>query len=256
MPKLTQKRHEEILNLLQTRGTVSVSELTTLLDSSESTIRRDLVALDKMGKLTKVHGGATVNDKQFLQYEPNIEEKLNANVNEKRRIAKYAAAQLQDGDFIYLDAGTTTLLMIDYLVPKDVSFVTNGIVHARELSRRGFRTFILGGELKTATEAVVGTAASHNLEKYNFSKAFIGTNGVSVKHGFTTPDGDEAFLKAAAIDRSFVSYVLADSSKFGLVSTVTFAPLCSSAIVTDALPDPGYENSTVVKVVPEETVDE
>ena len=118
-------------------------------------------------------------------------------------------------------------------------------------TRRGFRAIILGGELKAVTEAVVGLAAAQNLNQYNFSKAFIGTNGVSAKYGYTTPDTDEAFLKSAAIDRSFVSYVLADSSKFGKVSTVTFGTLNSSAIITDHLPDQRYAEQTVVKVVGE-----
>lgn len=251
MSMLTQQRHEEILRQLQEKGAVYVSELTEQLNASESTIRRDLLALDRMGKLQRVHGGATQTNRQFLFSEDNIEEKISKNIEEKRLIAQYAAEQIQPGDFVFLDAGTTTLLMIDYLEPGVATFVTNGIVHARELSTRGFEVYILGGELKAVTEAVVGIAAAQNLMNYNFSKAFIGTNGVSTKYGYTTPDTDEAFLKSAAVDRSFVSYVLADSSKFGKVSTVTFGTLNSSAIITDHLPDQRYAEQTVVKVVGE-----
>ena len=235
MSMLTQQRHEAILRQLQENGAVSVTELTEQLNTSESTIRRDLLALDRMGKLHRVHGGATQTNRQFLLSEDDIEEKISKNIDEKRLIAQYAAEQVQPGDFVFLDAGTTTLLMLDYM--------------ARELARRGFRAIILGGELKAVTEAVVGLAAAQNLNQYNFSKAFIGTNGVSAKYGYTTPDTDEAFLKSAAIDRSFVSYVLADSSKFGKVSTVTFGTLNSSAIITDHLPDQRYAEQTVVKVV-------
>ena len=84
---------------------------------------------------------------------------------------------------------------------------------------------------------------------YNFSKCFIGTNGIAIRQGFTTPDTDEAYLKAAAMERSFVSYVLADASKFDKVSTVSFAPLDQAAIITDRLPDPEYGERTVVKEV-------
>ena len=252
MAMLTQQRHEEILRRLQENGSVSVSELTELLETSESTIRRDLLALDRMGKLHRVHGGATRTERQFLMSEDNIEEKILRNIDQKKQIAAYAASQIQPGDFVYLDAGTTTLLMIDYLEPGEVTFVTNGIMHARELAKRGFRAYILGGELKTATEAVVGIAAAQNLMSYNFSKAFLGTNGISSKFGYSTPDTDEAFLKTAAIDRSFVSYVVADSSKFGKVSTVSFGTLNSSAIITEKLPDPRYLEQTVIKVVGEE----
>ena len=253
MAMLTQQRHEEILRLLQENGSVSVNELTERLETSESTIRRDLLALDRMGKLHRVHGGATRTERQFLLSEDNIEEKIAKNIDEKRRIAAYAAEQIQPGDFIYLDAGTTTLLVIDYLTidPSEVTFVTNGIMHGRELSRRGYRVYLLGGELKATTEAIVGIAAAQNLMNYNFSKAFLGTNGISSKFGYSTADTDEAFLKTAAVDRSFVSYVLADSSKFGKVSTVTFGTLNSSAIITDDLPDQRYLEQTVVKVVGE-----
>lgn len=251
MSMLTQQRHEEILRRLQETGSVSVTELTEQLNASESTVRRDLLALDRMGKLHRVHGGATQTKRQFLMSEDAIEDKVQKNIEEKRRIAAFAAAQVQPGDFVYLDAGTTTLLMIDFLEPGDVTFVTNGIMHGRELARRGFKVYILGGEFKATTEAIVGLAAVKNLNTYNFSKAFIGTNGISSKYGYTTADTDEAFLKTAAIERSFVSYVVADSSKFGKVSTVTFGALNSSAIITEALPDQRYLEQTVIKVVGE-----
>lgn len=82
-----------------------------------------------------------------------------------------------------------------------------------------------------------------------FPSDFIGTNGIAIRQGFTTPDTDEAYLKAAAMERSFVSYVLADASKFDKVSTVSFAPLDQAAIITDRLPDPEYGERTVVKEV-------
>lgn len=251
MSMLTQQRHEEILRQLQEKGAVSVTELTVQLNASESTIRRDLLALDKMGKLHRVHGGATQTNRQFLLSEDNIEEKTSKMIEQKRLIAQYAAEQVQEGDFVFLDAGSTTLLMIDYLKPGVATFVTNGIVHARELAHRGLEVLILGGQLKAVTEAVVGIAAAQSLSNYNFSKAFIGTNGISTKYGYSTPDTDEAFLKSAAIDRSFVSYVLADSSKFGKVSTVSFGTLNSSAIITEHLPDQRYAEQTVIKVVGE-----
>ena len=246
---LTSQRHEEILHILQEKGAASVSELTELLHASESTVRRDLMALAKLGKLNKVHGGATLNAKDLILREDNIDDKLQKQMAEKREIAAYAAGQIQSGDFVYLDAGTTTLLMLEFLQVKGATFVTNGIVHARELVKKGFKTYILGGELKSTTEAVIGLAAAQNLQNYNFSKCFIGANGITVKQGYTTPDTDEAYLKAAAIERSFVSYVVADSSKFGKVSTVSFAPLDAAAILTDHLPDPVYSQHTVVKEV-------
>ena len=246
---LTAQRHEEIMQILQEKGAVSVNELTESLNTSESTIRRDLAALAKMGKLNKVHGGATLTAQDLILREDTIDDKLQKQIREKRAIASYAASQIQPGDFVYLDAGTTTLLMVEFMKPGNVTFVTNGIVHAKELVKKGFRTYILGGELKSTTEAVIGAAAVQNLRNYNFSKSFLGVNGLSVRQGYTTPDMDEACVKDAAIHQSFVSYVLADSSKLGKVSTVSFAPLEAAVLITDRLTDPSYAEKTIVKEV-------
>ena len=122
--------------------------------------------------------------------------------------------------------------MIDHLQP-GATFVTNGLLHAQRLVAKGMKTYVLGGELKHSTDAIIGLAAAKNLHNYNFSKCFIGTNGIAIRQGFTTPDTD----------------VLADASKFDKVSTVSFAPLDQAAIITDRLPDPEYGERTVVKEV-------
>lgn len=246
---LTQDRRQKILDLVLQNGSASVTELSKEFDTSESTIRRDLVALSNLGKLNKVHGGATVLSQQFVNNEDNNEEKFLKNINEKALIAKYAAEQVNDEDFVFLDAGTTTYLMIDYLENSKATFVTNGISHCKKLAQMGCKVFVIGGEVKETTDAIIGLVAATNLQKYNFSKAFIGTNGVSEKQGFTTPDSDEAMLKAVAIERSFVSYVLADSSKFGKVSAVTFAPIDASCVVCDKCDDDVIKSRTVIKEV-------
>ncbi len=246
---LNQERHEAILKILNEKGAVSVTELTDTLNVSESTVRRDLLLLSNSGKLKKVHGGATLNKKQFIFNEDTVSDKQEKNIDEKRRIAKCAAEQITDSDFVYLDAGTTTLFMIDFLPEKlNASFVTNGINHAKLLSKRGFKVCILGGQLKHSTEAIIGLAAANNIQNYNFTKAFIGANGITEAQGFSTPDSEEAFVKAAAINRSFVSYILADSSKFGKVSSISFATVDRACIITDSKPEGLFEKLTVIKV--------
>lgn len=247
---LYSERHDLILKIVNEKGAVSVAELTEALGVSESTIRRDLLELSRSGSLKKVHGGATLTKKQFVSSEDTVSDKQDKNIDEKRLIAKYAAEQISDSDFVYIDAGTTTLCMIDYLPDNlKASFVTNGISHAKLLSKRNFRVVILGGQLKSTTEAVIGFVAAKNLQSYNFTKAFLGANGITETQGFSTPDSEEAFVKAAAIDRSFVSYVLADSSKFGKVSSVSFATVDRACIITDKKPDGNFEKLTVIKVI-------
>ncbi|MFQ7116154.1 MAG: DeoR/GlpR family DNA-binding transcription regulator [Acutalibacteraceae bacterium] len=205
---LTTDRRAQILEILRHNGSVTVSKLAEKFETSESTIRRDLLALSQLGKINKVHGGATVLGQEFLHNEEDFNEKSLMNINEKEEIAKYAASQIKDDDFVFIDAGTTTFLMTKYISSSKATFVTNGIAHAKELTAKGCKVFVIGGELKSTTEAIIGLVAASNLQKYNFSKAFIGTNGVSEKQGFTTPDTEEAMLKAVAMERSFVTYAL------------------------------------------------
>lgn len=246
---LSEERFAEILKILEEKKTVTVSELTAALDTSESTIRRDLNALHEMGRLKKVHGGATLLDRSFTAFEEDVSTKSALYVEQKERIARYAASTVNDEDFVYIDAGTTTEKMIEFLPATRATFVTNGIVHAKKLIQRGMRAFIIGGQLKLSTEAVIGAQAVNNLKKYNFTKCFVGTNGISVEAGFSTPDIEEALIKTEAIARSFVSYVLADSSKFGMVSSVTYADLSQACIVTDSVPDTKYHDNAVIKEV-------
>ena len=121
---LTQDRRQKILDLVLQNGSASVTELSKEFDTSESTIRRDLVALSNLGKLNKVHGGATVLSQQFVNNEDNNEEKFLKNIDEKALIAKYAAEQVNDEDFVFLDAGSTSYLLIDFLENSKATFVT------------------------------------------------------------------------------------------------------------------------------------
>lgn len=246
---LTQERRTKILEILEQQGTVSVAQLTELFDSSESTIRRDLVALSNLGKLNKIHGGATLLSQEFLKIEDDIEVKSLKNVEQKLAIAKYAASLINDDDFVFIDAGSTSYLMINFIESTKAKFVTNGIAHAKALAKKGYKVIVIGGELKGTTEAIIGLVAASNLQKYNFSKAFIGTNGISEKQGLTTPDTEEAMLKAVAIERSFVSYILCDSTKFNKVTAVSFAPIDAGCIVCDKCDEKGIKEKAVIKEV-------
>lgn len=246
---LIEERFCEILKIVEQKKTVTVQELTELLNTSESTIRRDLTVLHKKGKLIKVHGGATAIGISFDTVDYEVSVRQDRNTEEKRSIAKYAASLIEADDFIYLDAGTTTGFMIDYIEELHAVFVTNAIEHARKLASKGIRTYLLGGEFKFSTEAVVGSKATEELKHYNFTKGFFGTNGVSKKSGFTTPDINEAMVKTVAIKRTKEVYLLCDRSKFSQISPVTFAEFDDGMIVTSKLEDESYQKySNIVEV--------
>ena len=185
---LTEKRQKEILRFLDEKGSVTVQELTERLDASESTIRRDLAVLHQKGALVKVFGGAVQAESRINIREEKVALRKELNKEEKIRIAAYAATLVEPDDFVYLDAGTTTEYMIPFLTEKSAVFVTNAVSHALRLTENGFRVILIGGELKAATEAIVGNEAYVNLQKYNFTKGFFGTNGLNRTSGFTTPD--------------------------------------------------------------------
>ena len=150
----------------------TVTELRELLDASESTVRRDITALDKAGKLTKVFGGAVALNHKVTAYEPTVAQKSELNKEEKQKIAKYAASLITPDDFVYLDAGTTTGLMLEYLAGVRAAFVTNAVSHAQTLAKMGIRVYLIGGELKSSTEAVVGSQAMQMIQMYHLQRDF------------------------------------------------------------------------------------
>lgn len=245
---LTEQRYEIILKLLEEKNSITVAEVKELLNTSESTVRRDITALHNAGKLVRVFGGAVACDRSIVTHEPTVEQKAEVNVEAKRLVAAKAASLIEPEDFIYLDAGTTTACMLPYLTEKSATFVTNAVTHARNLAAAGFRVYLVGGELKGSTEAVVGNQALMNLQSYHFTKGFFGTNGISRQSGLTTPDMNEAMVKKTAMGQCREAFVLADHSKFGNVSSVTFGAFQSATILTDSCPEEYSSHSNVVVV--------
>lgn len=235
-----------ILKILEEKRSITVNELTELLDISESTARRDITALDSAGKLVKVFGGAVLADNVFLASEPTVAQKAEINKEEKIRIARYAASLILPQDFVYLDAGTTTGYMIDYIKETNVTFVTNAVAHAQKLAAGGMKVILIGGTLKSSTEAVVGASAVLMLKDYHFTKGFFGTNGVSKTAEFTTPDAGEALVKRTAVGQCKKAYMLCDHSKFHTVSSVTFASFKDVSVLTDQAADEFSDAADIV----------
>ncbi|MFR1906431.1 MAG: DeoR/GlpR family DNA-binding transcription regulator [Clostridium neonatale] len=202
----TEERHNIILRELKIKGMISVNDLVKLLNTSESTIRRDLNALDSEGLLKKIHGGATLVGEKASRHDYKVNVRKSLNLDEKRKIAIHAASLIQDEDVIYIDAGTTTELIIEFISNTNITAVTNGIVHAKKLLEKNIKTFILGGEIRDVTEAIIGSNAVLDLKKYNFPKGFFGANGISNENGYTTPDVTEGMVKDEALELQKLIY--------------------------------------------------
>ena len=206
---LAEERFALILEQLNEKRTVTVQQLCEALHTSESTIRRDLTELDRQGRLTKVHGGATLPDSRFLADEPTMEAK-------------------------------ETLAL-------KATYVTNGVAHARLLAQKGCRVYLPGGLLRPQTEAIVGAPAVSSTQQYNFTKAFMGANGVALEAGFTPPDPEEAAVKAAAVRRARESWFLVDDAKFAKIYPAVITDLHGGAILTNRCPNSKYKQQTFVK---------
>lgn len=243
---LTEQRYDIILKLLEEKNSITVAEVKELLNTSESTVRRDITALHNAGKLVKVFGGAVTCDRTIVTHEPTVEQKACVNVEAKQVVAAHAAGLVLPEDFVYLDAGTTTACMLSFLTEKSATFVTNAVAHAKTLAAAGFHVYLVGGELKGSTEAVVGNQALMSLQNYHFTKGFFGTNGISRQSGLTTPDMNEAMVKKTAMGQCREVFVLADHSKFGNVSLVTFGAFQSGTILTDSCPEEYKSSGNVV----------
>jgi DeoR family fructose operon transcriptional repressor len=247
---LTPERHQIILDLVKRKGIVKLQELMDATESSESTIRRDLIYLEKKNYIKRVHGGAS--SLQSKGKEPSMNEKSSKNLQEKKIVGQYAASLVEDGNCIYLDAGSTTYEMIPFLQGKDITVVTNGLMHIEALFQADIRAYLLGGMMKSNTRALIGSAALEGLLRYRFDLCFLGVNGIHSVYGYTTPDPEEALLKKTALQLSNSCYILADSSKFSEVSFAKIEELGAASIITTNIEDSekaSYAKKTTVKVV-------
>lgn len=247
---LTPERHQIILQLLKEKKIVKIQEIVDLTNTSESTIRRDLSQLEEEKYLKRIHGGAA--RLQGKLQEPSMSEKSSKNLQQKKQIARFAAGLVEEGDCIYLDAGSTVAEMVDFLDVKEIVVVTNGLTHIPQLLNKGIKTYIIGGYAKQTTNAIIGRGALEGLELYRFDKCFIGVNGIHPQFGFTTPDQEEAMVKHKAMSLSREVYVLADDAKFSEISFAKIAEIQEAAIITNEIEEETqklYGNRTKIKVV-------
>ncbi|MEY8437405.1 DeoR/GlpR family DNA-binding transcription regulator [Atopobiaceae bacterium 24-176] len=233
---IARQRLDRIVETVSRNGAATVPELAESFGISESTIRRDLDKLDSAGLLVKVHGGAVCLEDEHVRRELTIGERLGLHIDEKVRIARYAASLVGPEDLVYIDAGTTCRVLADCLAEASATYVTDSLDTALALSARGLRAVVLGGEVKPATGAAVGPEAVDTLSRYHFTLGFWGANGVSAKQGLTTPERLEAQVKRLSMERCARPFVLVDHTKFGRAGAVTFASLGAATILTDEVP--------------------
>ena len=231
-PPLTMdERRETIVDFLKKQTKISVEELSGRLKVSQVTIRKDLDSLEKRGLIERTHGSASFS--QQSRFNIAFLEKLQLQAREKDLIAKVAASYVHEGDSIILDSGTTTLSLAKALVGrfKSLFVITNSVPAALELTKAGYDLLLVGGQVRKHSLSLIGPWAVKNLESYHVDRAFMGTSGITLGHGFSTPDSLDAQMKQTMIRIADKAYVLTDSSKFGHNCMVSFAK-CSEIHLT------------------------
>ncbi len=228
------ERQQRIIAEARRAGRVEVAALADDLGVATETIRRDLTALERRGSLRRVHGGAIPVER--LEVEPSLATKSGRLADVKRRIAARALDELPPGGSIILDSGSTTLAVAELLPPDlDLTVLTNSVAAAAVLaSHPGVSLYLLGGRVRGQTGAAVGDWTVRALADVVVDVALLGTNGMSVSRGLTTPDQSEALVKRAMVASARTAIVLTDSSKAGDAHLHRFADLEDvDIIITD-----------------------
>lgn len=177
-----------------------------------------------------------------------MNEKASLHVDEKNSIAEYAASLIKDNTLVYIDAGTTTSCLCDYIKSSGNIFVTNSMTIAQKLTKRKYKVYVTGGEIKLSTDAFVGSFPVETIKRFTFDIGFFGANAISLSQGYTTPDYEEAMIKKTALNRSVKAYVIADNSKLGFEQGVKFASFNEATLITDKINNKEYKKENVLEV--------
>jgi len=227
------ERHQKVVELLNQRDSIRVTELAKMLQVTEETIRRDLEKLESLGKVLRIHGGAL--SVRNLDEETPFKERKTSSVVEKKMIAKEALRHIKEGDVIMLDASTTTWQMAKLLPNINLTVVTNAIKVAVELAVKSkIRVISTGGTLASESLSYVGPIAEKSLEGYHVNKVFLSCQGFNLTTGLSDASALQAMVKKRMISVADYCYLLVDHSKFGEQSLANISDVRSvHTVITD-----------------------
>lgn len=224
--------------LILERKMITIEELQEAFDISKNTVRRDINELLKGGNIKKVYGGVesiSSNSKLMDFSQRNIKEKTYKNI-----IGKVSAKYIQDNDIIFIDSGTTTVHLADYLQDKkNVTIITNNIDVITKVVRMSNINLIgLGGRLNRMTYSFVGKETIGFLQNLNINKAFMAATGLTIKNGATNSLYDENEIKSEVVKKAEEIYLLIDHTKFDTNTLLTYCEFSDiDYIITDKSTD-------------------
>lgn len=227
-----QERQNKIILLLEKVGFLTTKNLAEQIGVTEVTIRRDLKELDKQKKVQKTYGGAKSTGK-LINIEYSTQQKMKLNVEEKKEIGRKIANVIPNNSTIFLGAGTTLLYSIDYLLDKNITFITNSYPAFDRLASSTSRVLSTGGELHKNTGEFLGLLAERTFDGLNIDYALCSTNGISDDKVTTSIDSEGA-LQNKAILHSTKSIIVADHTKLDKSDIITFRSLTNfDMLITD-----------------------
>ncbi|MFD5628763.1 DeoR/GlpR family DNA-binding transcription regulator [Streptomyces sp. NPDC127072] len=243
LPLIPDQRREQLLRHLRKEGVLSVQQITQLCGVSHMTVRRDIAELERQGLVFSVPGGVRIAS--HVSTEPSFQDKSLVERPEKQAMAAQAAALVQEGMTVYLDAGTTLLAMVPALARlESLTVVTNDFTTADRLMAAPHLDLVhIGGRIDVANRSSVGRLAAATLRQLALDIAFISTSSWDLLRGVTTPSEPKVEVKQAAMESAGSSVLVAGSSKFGTFGKYRVAPLTAfNAVITDsALADAAAE---------------
>jgi DeoR family transcriptional regulator, fructose operon transcriptional repressor len=218
----SESRQARIVEFARIRGRVEVAALAEELDGAAETVRRDLRILATRRLLKRVHGGAI--PLETAAFESGVEYRSRVDLAQKHRIASGAAALLQGAETVYLDEGFSPRLIAERLADQELTVVTSSLMAAEALADSSTVTvLLLGGRMRGRTLATVDHWATDMLSRLVIDLAYLGTNGITIEHGLTTPDPAVAAVKQTAVRVARRRVLVAAHSKFGVSSFCRFA---------------------------------
>lgn len=233
-------RIQSIKSYIIANRTVTLEQICEQFHVSKSTLRRDLKELTSDPDIHKSYG--VLSASSASQQRP-FDERYVAHAGAKRRIAECAAAQVGDNDIIFIDSGTTTMYVADYLQDRsNVTIITNSLeVVRRAYPFRNIRVITISGALNRDLCSFAGPTAASVLAGYNINQAFLATTGIARDFSVTNAFVEETSLKQMAMARSQRKVLLADSSKFGILSLCTYCRMEDfDSIITEESPSSDF----------------
>lgn len=241
------QRIDSMMQYIKENKTVTLEQLCDQFDVSKNTVRRDIPEILESGEFKKIYGGITFSPNTYLK---SFSERHVTNLAAKQQIAEKAAEFVTDGDIIFIDSGTTTYHMIEFLKEKkDITILSHSLeVFTRSALYPELRVVSLPGDLDHKTLSFAGLNTTKYLENYNISKAFIATAGLSAENGLTNSAPKEFEIKQTILAKSRENYVLADHTKFHHASLLTFSNFDNvHAVITDTQPEAELVNYLAAK---------